>query len=77
VVFGPHMFNFAEVSRLVVERKAGIQVRGAGELTAALIHYLGNATLRYEAGEAGKQLVQENKGALVNTLALIDELLKK
>ena len=75
VVFGPHMFNFSEISAITRERGAGVQVRNTRELAAAVADFLENANHRFEAGEAGKRMVDENRGALEKTLALIGRLL--
>jgi 3-deoxy-D-manno-octulosonic-acid transferase len=75
VVFGPHMFNFAEISQLTLEHGAGTEVRDAGELARAVIDYLERPELRAGAGEAGQRMVAQNRGALDNTLALVSRLL--
>lgn len=72
VVFGPHMFNFSEISRMTVERGAGVQVQNASQLAPAISDFLGNANRRFGAGEAGKRMVDENRGAVAKTLALIE-----
>jgi 3-deoxy-D-manno-octulosonic-acid transferase len=74
-VFGPHMFNFAEIAALTLERRAGRQVGAPGELAEAVAHYLENPNARFEAGEAGRKLVEENRGALERTLKLLAPLL--
>lgn len=76
VVFGPHMFNFEEIARATRERGAGVQIADASELPAALGDFLGNANRRFNAGEAGKRLVIENRGAVARTMALIDPLIR-
>ncbi|NOZ10862.1 MAG: 3-deoxy-D-manno-octulosonic acid transferase [Gammaproteobacteria bacterium] len=75
VIFGPSMFNFSEVSQMVIDRSAGTQVKNTGELIMAVVGYLEDPSRRFDAGEAGKKLIEENKGALARTLALVDELL--
>lgn len=75
VVFGPHMFNFAEIAAMALERGAGVQVRTTAELAPAIGDFLGNANRRFGAGEAGRKMVEENRGALVRTVKLIEELL--
>jgi 3-deoxy-D-manno-octulosonic-acid transferase len=75
VVFGPHMFNFEEIARLTLERGAGVRLAGAAELAPAISDFLGNANRRFEAGEAGKRLIAENRGAVERTLRLIEGLL--
>ncbi len=76
VVFGPNMFNFAEIARLTRERGAGTQVGNSDEMGRAIAAYLENANLRFNAGDAGRKMVEENRGALERTLALMDPLLK-
>jgi 3-deoxy-D-manno-octulosonic-acid transferase len=73
VVFGPHMFNFLEISRLVLERSAGIQADNQDELTSAVDDYLRDPYRRFKAGEAGRKLIEENKGALRKTLLLFSD----
>ncbi|OGI44349.1 MAG: 3-deoxy-D-manno-octulosonic acid transferase [Candidatus Muproteobacteria bacterium RBG_16_64_11] len=75
VVFGPYMHNFAEISQLTLEHGAGTQVRDTGELARAVIDYLERPDLRFRAGEAGKRMVAQNRGALNNTLALVNQFL--
>ena len=69
VVFGPHMFNFMEISQLVLERKAGIQVDNERELLDAVGGFLGDPNRRFRTGEAGQKLIEENKGALRKTMS--------
>lgn len=75
VVFGPYMFNFQEISELALERGAGVQIQRPQDLAPALADFLGNANRRFEAGEAGKKLVEENRGALERNLRLLERLL--
>lgn len=75
VVFGPHMFNFSEIAALTLERGAGTQIEHAGELADALKAYLANPVRRAEAGEAGRRLVEENRGALEKTLRLVEAVI--
>jgi 3-deoxy-D-manno-octulosonic-acid transferase len=74
VIFGPHMFNFEEISQLTLSRHAGLQVDSNHDLVAAVATYLDDANLRFETGEKGKKLVQQNRGALERTAELIFEL---
>lgn len=75
VVFGPHMFNFSDISRMALEHGAGRQVRDVAELTSAVADYLENPTMRRAAGEAGRRMVAENRGALAKTLVLVRQQL--
>jgi 3-deoxy-D-manno-octulosonic-acid transferase len=77
VVFGPHMFNFAEIAALTLERGAGTQIAHAGELAAGVANYLADPVRRTDAGAVGRKLVEENRGALAHTLELIEQLLPR
>ena len=77
VVFGPHMFNFTEIAQLTLERDAGRQVQDGAQLLQALVDYLGNPERRDRAGEAGRKLVEENRGALERTMRLLDPVLPR
>ena len=76
VIFGPHMFNFDEISRTALAHGAGTQVRNQTELGEAVTAYLRDPGLRRHVGEAGKKMVEENRGALEKTLKLLVGLLK-
>lgn len=71
VVFGPHMFNFQEISRMALERGAGRQVNNATQLADVVAEYLRNSGASRTAGEAGRRMVADNRGALAKTLALV------
>jgi 3-deoxy-D-manno-octulosonic-acid transferase len=75
VVFGPHMFNFDEISQLTLSKRAGVQVDSANALVSAVSRYLDDPNLRFETGEKGKKLVQQNRGALEHTAGLIFTLI--
>lgn len=75
VVFGPHMFNFAEISRLTLERGAGRQVSDAIDLAVVVGAYLADAPLRVATGTAGRRMIEENRGALAANLSMIQTLL--
>ncbi|OGP59246.1 MAG: hypothetical protein A2162_09830 [Deltaproteobacteria bacterium RBG_13_52_11b] len=63
VLFGPHMFNFSEISRLLIEAKGAIRVDGREDLVLQVKRLLDDETTRNEVGEKGHQLLQENQGA--------------
>jgi len=75
VVFGPHMFNFLEISELALEARAARQVPDGSALTAAVDDFLKDPNLRYKAAQAGRALIEQNKGALGRTLDVIRSVL--
>lgn len=75
VVFGPYMFNFQEISRMVLERGAGAQIDSPSELAPMVEMYLKNPDLRYSAGKAGMDMIEQNRGSLSDNLKIIEKLI--
>jgi 3-deoxy-D-manno-octulosonic-acid transferase len=73
VVIGPHSFNFAEITRLLVQEGAAVQVSDTEELAACMSAWLSDAAARTAIGENGRRVVEENRGALRRLLAIVDE----
>jgi 3-deoxy-D-manno-octulosonic-acid transferase len=63
VLFGPHMFNFSEIARILTEAGGAVQVTGEKDLSAALKHLLQDESARNEVGERGYQLLMKHRGA--------------
>ncbi len=61
--FGPHMFNFAEISRSLTEAGGAIQVSGKEELSSQLRRFLQDELAREEVGEKGYHFLQKHQGA--------------
>ena len=77
IVVGPHMENFADVTRAFLSRGAAIQVRDAGELEETLADLLRDAERRARLGDAARAIVEANRGATRRTLAVVAELLPR
>jgi 3-deoxy-D-manno-octulosonic-acid transferase len=75
VLFGPHMHNFKEISRLVTEVRGGIGVTDGKDLLSALRRLIANPEMRRTMGEAGYELLQRNSGATAHTLSVIRRVL--
>jgi 3-deoxy-D-manno-octulosonic-acid transferase len=73
-VTGPHVFNFAGVTELLVSEGAAIQVADASELALRMSAWLGDAALRARIGENGRRVVEENRGALQRLIALLESI---
>jgi 3-deoxy-D-manno-octulosonic-acid transferase len=71
VCFGPHVFNFAAISQLLVDEGAARQVESEAELGDCVIRWFGDASLRAEVGENGRRVVMQNRGALDRLLNLL------
>jgi len=75
VVTGPHMFNFAEISDLLVDAGAMTRLADPAQLGSCLVELLANGDLRRTMGEAGQRVVADNRGAKKHLLELIDKQL--
>jgi len=75
VVSGPHVFNFTEISRLLVDAGGCEIVEDLAALERGVSHWLEDANSRHEAGERGRQAVEKNRGALEGVLGMIEEQL--
>jgi 3-deoxy-D-manno-octulosonic-acid transferase len=72
VVTGPHMFNFAEISELMVAANAMVQLQNPAELAATLSELFNDKARREQMGLAAQQVVADNRGAKKRLLALVD-----
>ncbi|MGI9311482.1 MAG: lipid IV(A) 3-deoxy-D-manno-octulosonic acid transferase [bacterium] len=72
VVFGPHMFNFAEIADLLLRRAAALQVMDANELAEVVGKLLRDDALRAQYAARGKALVERNRGALEKVCAVVE-----
>src|SRR5207248_1095938 len=68
IVFGPHMENFRDISRLFLDGKAAIQIPGAAELSGAIEKILTDAQLAAELGRNARAIVEQNTGATERVL---------
>ncbi len=75
VLFGPHVFNFSGIARLLRDREAGVMVQDSESLGRQVSTWLQDASERSRIGENGRQVVEENRGALQRLTALVDEFL--
>ena len=73
VITGPHTFNFADISRMLLQADAARQVGTAAELAAVVITFLQNDALRRATGEKGRRLIEQNRGALEKLMTVIGE----
>lgn len=72
---GPHLFNFAEVSNLMLQANALQIVNDAPELAGALVDLMQDAEQRSDRGGNALRVAQENRGALDKTLKIIEAYL--
>jgi len=71
VCFGPHVFNFAAISQMLIEQGAARQVNNEAELAAQVADWFSDVSRRAEAGENGRRVVAKNRGALKRLVRLL------
>lgn len=74
VVFGPHMFNFPDISRWTIKEGAGKMVQNSQELEQVVGELLRNPSLRDEMGGKGLALIEAHRGALEKSHQLLQSL---
>jgi 3-deoxy-D-manno-octulosonic-acid transferase len=72
VVTGPHVFNFAEITELLLKAGACEKVESTAELTGTVSRWLGDANERHRIGQQGRLTVEKNRGALKTVMAMIE-----
>ena len=75
IVFGPHMHNFAEITRTFLDQRGAILVRSGAELETVLVELLSDPVRRASLGAAARALVEANRGARARTFAVIAQLM--
>ncbi len=77
VFFGPVMHNFRDISRILKDCGAGIEVKDGAELATEAAKLLRDPA-RYSAlGKAALEAIEKNKGALASDLKAVEEFLKE
>ena len=77
VLFGPHRFNFAEISQMLIDQGAALEVKDSSDLAEAVIDLLQNPEKRRQQGLQGRRVVVQNRGALDRLLTGIRRFLPK
>lgn len=71
VLSGPHVFNFTDISQMLVSAGGMIQVENAQQLAAKVNEWLENPAQLGEVGKAARSVVENNRGAQQRLFELI------
>ena len=74
VTFGPHMFNFPDISQWTIKEGAGRMVQNADELFVVVRELLSKPNVRGEMGDKGMAFIEAHRGSLEKNHALIKSL---
>jgi 3-deoxy-D-manno-octulosonic-acid transferase len=77
VVFGPHVWNFADTAARLCEAGGAIHVSDASELEDTMLRLLTDADARRRMGEAARDFVLRQQGATERTVTLLEDLLSR
>jgi len=72
---GPSLFNFSEVSRLLLDANALVVASNVDDLSQQVVALCADKARRDAMGQAGLAVAMENRGALKRLLTAIDERL--
>jgi 3-deoxy-D-manno-octulosonic-acid transferase len=73
--FGPHVWNFRDAAKRLVEVGGAVMVRDAAELERELAELIADADLRERMGAAARELVRRQQGATARTLEVLQAVL--
>lgn len=71
VLSGPHVFNFTDISQLLVDAGGMVKVEGAQQLGERINQWLENPLQLEETGAAARAVVESNRGAQQRLFELI------
>jgi 3-deoxy-D-manno-octulosonic-acid transferase len=71
VLFGPHVENFKEEAKILIESGGGIQVASDGELQRELSDLLSDDAKRRKLGRQAREAIERKTGAAKRTMELI------
>jgi 3-deoxy-D-manno-octulosonic-acid transferase len=75
VLFGPYTDHCAEIATLLLESGGAVRVSGADDLARTVCAWLEDSAARRRVGDAARQTVSDNQGALQRSLDLIEACL--
>jgi 3-deoxy-D-manno-octulosonic-acid transferase len=73
IMMGPHLRNFDDIADLFVQDNAMVIVKDGNELLEMTDKLCSQQDLRIRMGDASKQVMHANRGALEQTIAFIEQ----
>jgi 3-deoxy-D-manno-octulosonic-acid transferase len=74
IVYGPHMENFRDISRLFLEANAAVQIDGHAQLAPAIGNILSNSLLASTLGRNARGVIEQNTGATERVLRVLQPI---
>lgn len=77
VLFGPYMFNFKEIARIVLAMDAAIQCQDLDDIVRSVTRLYQKPDLRAELKQRGLSYLRQNQGAIDKILFILEQNLNK
>jgi 3-deoxy-D-manno-octulosonic-acid transferase len=77
ILMGPQLFNFAEISQMLIAAEGMKIVNNSDELAKAVLEFFNDKNYREKIGNNAKNVVAENRGALQKQVAVIASALAR
>jgi 3-deoxy-D-manno-octulosonic-acid transferase len=74
VIFGPHVWNFADTVERLLQAQAALQINDAESLEATVRRLLTDQAERVRLGAAAQALVLQQQGATARTIDLLERV---
>ena len=74
IVYGPHMENFRDISRLFLEAGAAVQIESPAQLAPAIGNILSNSLVASTLGRNARAVVEQNTGATERVLRILQPI---
>ncbi|MFN5291422.1 MAG: 3-deoxy-D-manno-octulosonic acid transferase [Planctomycetia bacterium] len=71
VFFGPHIWNFKDIARQLVEAGGAVMISSPQEITPLVAKFASDISLRNRMGESAKAYVESQQGATSKTLDIL------
>jgi 3-deoxy-D-manno-octulosonic-acid transferase len=66
------MHNFRDITRLLLERQAAVQISDKTQLAGAMLELLADEARRKELGAAARRLLEEHRGATERVMEVLE-----
>lgn len=76
VVFGHLMFNFEDIRRIFIQRRASLEVKNKEHLKEVLDNLILDADLREELGRKGRLLLDESKDSVEENIKIVENFIQ-
>src|SRR5690606_36340147 len=76
IVVGPHTFNFAEITELLIGQGAAVRIRDERALGGAVCDLLGDPQRMAGMGRTATAIIARERGALDRTLSVVARIVR-